>query len=297
MTRALLCFGSCLLFSLPLLSAGCAEATVSGSSLHLADDAALVDVAATPDITAEDVVQPDTAEAEDAGADLAEEPDVPEPPVRAPADVRGRINIFGPPGGPLAGAEVFILEHPELRVTSDEDGRFEFKDVPGGDVTLVMQAEDFPENQLGTHLVDGVALEQLNFQAVSQTVYDVFAALTESVPDHAMCQISTTITRWFEGSLPQVHGEPGVTDSITPDVPKASGPIYFSADVLPTPGLTETTVDGGIVWVNVPPGDYVLHAHKDAVTFKDVRIHCRAGVLVNAGPPWGLQALNAGSGY
>ena len=214
-----------------------------------------------------------------------------------PATVRGTVRIFGPPGGPLEGATIGILEHPERSAVTGADGRFELTDVPGGDVTLVLTADGYPENQLGTHRLQGEDLERLDFQAVSQTIYDIFAVLANAAPDPARCQISSTVTRWFEGSLPAVHGEPGATVSIEPSLPAEHGPTYFNADVLPTPGLTETTVDGGVVWTNAPPGTYVIRAHKPGVTFEDVRIKCRAGVLVNAAPPWGLQALVPGSGY
>ncbi len=213
------------------------------------------------------------------------------------AAVRGRVWIFGPPGGPLVGAKVAMLEHPDRETVSDDSGAFEFLDVPAGDVTLVMTANGYHPNQLGTHTLLGVDADHFDFQAVSDGIYALFASLTEVDPDPAFCQVSTTVTRYFEGGLPGVHGEPGVVANIEPSLSAKHGPIYFSHEVLPTPGLTETTVDGGVVWMNVPPGDYVLHAKKDGVTFEDVRVHCRPGVLVNAGPPRGLQALNVGSGY
>lgn len=219
------------------------------------------------------------------------------PPVGDPAAVRGTVRIFGPPGGPLPGAEVRVFEHPELKAVTNDEGKFEIAGVPAGDVTLVMLAEGYPENQLATLSLDGEDLESLDFQAVSQGIYDIFAALTGAEPDPTRCQVSTTVTRWFEASLPVVHGEPGATATISPELPAEHGPIYFNPDVLPTPGLTETSVDGGVVWTNVPPGEYVLSAKKKDVSFEEVRILCRANVLVNAGPPRGLQALNAGGDY
>lgn len=72
------------------------------------------------------------------------------------------------------------------------------------------------------------------------------------------------------------------------------GPIDFDylerGVILPDRRLTQTTRDGGVLWLNVPPGEYVLTAHK-GVRFTQARFRCRAGVLVNASPPWGLQAL------
>jgi hypothetical protein len=214
------------------------------------------------------------------------------------ATVSGNVWIFGPPGGPLAEAEIYVLEHPDIRTTSDQDGRFELADVPAGDVTLVMVGTpSFPENQLGTHTLGSADLDDVDFQAVSGGVYNIFASLAGADPDPALCQVSSTVTRWFEGELPTVHGEPGATATIDPALPDGRSVIYFNPDVLPTPGLTETSVDGGVVWTNVSPGEYVLRADKDDVEFKEVRIKCRAGVLVNAAPPRGLQATVPGSGY
>ncbi len=218
-------------------------------------------------------------------------------PAGEPATVFGTVRIFGPPFGPLEGAEVYVVEHPELTAVTDEKGKFEIADVPAGDVTLVMLAEGYPENQIGTFTFDGNDRENVDFQAVPQWLYDAFAVLVETTPDPTRCQIATTVTRWFEDLVPEVHGEPGATAMISPELPPLHGPTYFDDRVLPTLGLTETSVDGGVVWTNVPPGDYTLTAKKADVAFEEVRILCRANVLVNAAPPWGLQALNPGSGY
>ena len=39
-------------------------------------------------------------------------------------------------------------------------------------------------------------------------------------------------------------------------VPTLDGvqPIYFKQLIQPDPGLEESSVDGGVVWLNVPPG-------------------------------------------
>ena len=60
--------------------------------------------------------------------------------------------------------------------------------------------------------------------------------------------------------------------------------------MLPDSKRTETSEDGGVLFANVPPGDYTWTAHKAGVKFRSVKMKCRAGWLVNASPPWGLQA-------
>jgi hypothetical protein len=59
--------------------------------------------------------------------------------------------------------------------------------------------------------------------------------------------------------------------------------------VLPDRSLTQTSDDGGVLFIQVPPGDYVWTAHKAGAVFSRIRMKCRAGYLVNASPPKGLQ--------
>ena len=60
--------------------------------------------------------------------------------------------------------------------------------------------------------------------------------------------------------------------------------------MLPDPSLVETSDDGGVLFIQVPPGEYVWTAYKPDVLFTRVKMKCRVGFLVNASPPWGLQA-------
>jgi hypothetical protein len=67
--------------------------------------------------------------------------------------------------------------------------------------------------------------------------------------------------------------------------PREHGPIYFGSNVIPDRSLIETTDDGGVVYIQLPPGQYVLTASKPGVEFAQVNVKCRPGVLVNASPP------------
>jgi hypothetical protein len=51
----------------------------------------------------------------------------------------------------------------------------------------------------------------------------------------------------------------------------------------------QTSDDGGVLFVQVPPGDYAWTAYEAGAVFSRVRMKCRAGYLVNASPPRGLQ--------
>lgn len=193
----------------------------------------------------------------------------------------------------VEGGHVFVLEDPTLDATTDAMGHFVITDVPvGSDATLVLEHADFVPIQTATHDVPAAGLERVTFQAVRPSTYADLAALIGITPDPARCQMVTTVTRIGRSLYdPGAHGLAGATVSIDPALPTESGPIYFDATVFPNRALTETSDDGGVLYVNVPPGDYVWTATSPTATFTELRLRCRAGMLVNASPPWGLQAL------
>jgi hypothetical protein len=203
------------------------------------------------------------------------------------------IPFNGGPEGRVAGAEIWILEHPEQRLTTGSDGHFSFDGLEvGGEVTLVMEHPGYHLIQTGTHVVPDEGIERLTFQAVTYEIYDAFASIVGVVPDEEnACQIATTVTRVGKSLYdPGAHGEDGATVTIEPPLPREHGPIYFGSNVIPDRSLIETTDDGGVVYIQVPPGQYVLTASKPGIEFAQVKVKCRPGVLVNASPPWGLQA-------
>jgi hypothetical protein len=87
------------------------------------------------------------------------------------------------------------------------------------------------------------------------------------------------------------HGVEGATVTIEPELEPEHGPIYFDSTVLPNLEMTESSDDGGVLFVDVSPGTYNLYAHKTGVEFLSPVMKCREGILVNASPPYGLQAL------
>lgn len=193
----------------------------------------------------------------------------------------------------LAGATVWVLEHPEKRMVTGEDGHFAFDGLPvGSNATLVLEKSGYHPIQTGTHRVTPEGLERVTFQVVSDEVFAAFAGVVGVVPDPNDCQVATTVTRVGRSLYdPGAHGEAGATVTIDPPLPAANGPIYFDSNVVPNRARTETSDDGGVVFVQVPPGVYELRAYKPGVEFLPVTITCRAGLLVNSSPPWGLQAL------
>ncbi|MEW6269521.1 MAG: hypothetical protein AB1689_09530 [Thermodesulfobacteriota bacterium] len=214
------------------------------------------------------------------------------------ASVSGDAIPFNGGDRRIEGAEVWILEQPERRMVTGGDGHFSFDGVEvGSEVTLVLEHPDYHLIQTGTHVVPPEGIERLTFQAVTHDVYAALAALLGVVPDEeGACQMPTTVTRVGRSLYdPGAHGEEGATVTIDPPLPAEHGPIYFNSQVLPDRSRSETSDDGGVLWIQVPPGEYVLTASKPGVEFRQVKMKCRPGVLVNASPPWGLQALPAAS--
>lgn len=192
----------------------------------------------------------------------------------------------------VAGARVWVLEDPSRETMTDATGHFVFEGLPiDSDVTLVMDHPDYVPIQTGTLRLGAEGAERVTFQAVPPNVYDALSALLSLTPDPTRCQMVTTVTRIGRSVYdPGAHGEAGVTVTIDPPLPAESGPVYFNSMVFPDRTLTETSDDGGVLFVNVPEGEYTWTAHEDGVMFRQVRMQCRPGVLVNASPPWGLQA-------
>lgn len=195
--------------------------------------------------------------------------------------------------GRIEGATVSVLEHPDLSTVTGADGRFSFEGlVAGEEVTLVMEHPDYPLIQTGSHVVPAEGIDDLTFQAPTKAIYDLLAGVVMITPDDAMCQLVTTITRKGGTILePGAHGEAGVTVTSEPALPAEHGPVYFNSSVIPDRTLTESSDDGGVLFTNVPPGEYVWSGHKAGAELADVKLKCRAGVLVNASPPRGMNVL------
>lgn len=213
--------------------------------------------------------------------------------------VRGRAYSFGPTGGAsLRGAVIRVLEHPERCVTLGDTNDFALAGFTAGEpVSLFMDHPAYAPIQTGTHTVPETGLTGITFQAPTWGIYRLMATAARETPRDDRCQIAATVTAVglsIDSPTPS-HGEAGATVTIEPSPDDAVGPIYFNyygpGSILPDRALRETTRDGGVLWLNVRPGEYVLTARKTGMRFTQARFRCRAGRLVNASPPMGLQAL------
>lgn len=210
--------------------------------------------------------------------------------------VSGSAFNFGPAGGAVAGGDVTILEQPERATITDESGGFGFDGLAvGSEASFVLRAAGRPEIQTATFTLGDEPVDGITFQSPDDTMITLLSILVGAAPRADRCQLAATVTRANpELVAGKTHGEAGATVTIDPLPAEADGPIYFNLVtwnvIWPDRRLAATTDDGGVLYVNVAPGRYRLTAHKDGVRFREVALTCRAGVVVNAAPPWGLQA-------
>lgn len=220
-----------------------------------------------------------------------------------PVTVGGHAFDFGA-GGTIEGATISVLEQPELSTTTLADGSWTIEGLRVGDeASFVLDHADYAPIQTGTHAMPEGGIDNMTFQAPTYDMYELLATFVDvdPAPNPDYCQIATTVTRRGNSlydETPGTHGEPGATVTIEPA--RGIGPVYFNLSdyktIWPDWDLTETTDDGGVLFLDLPPGDYTLTAHKDGTVFAQTVHKCRGGVVVNASPPWGLQALEGGVG-
>ena len=209
---------------------------------------------------------------------------------RIPVSVSGNAIPFNGGDSRIAGAEIWVLEHPERRVVTGADGGFLFDDLEeGSEATLVLDHPDYHAIQTGTIRLGPQGASRVTFQGVSHPIYAALASFLAVTPDPALCQIVTTVTRVGKSLYdPGAHGEGGAVVDLRGATP-GEGPIYFNSSVLPDRSLTETSDDGGVLFLNAPVGEYAWTASKPGAAFAQLKMKCRPDVLVNASPPWGLQ--------
>ncbi len=216
--------------------------------------------------------------------------------VTATTMASGAAYNFGPTGGAVVDGEVSIQELAEQVTRTDANGAFAFDGLPvGARASFALRAPGRPEIQTATFVLPEEPLQGVSFQSPDDTMVTLLGILVGVAPRPDRCQLAATVTRANpELVAGKTHGEPGATVTIDPVPAEADGPIYFNLitwnAIWPDRRLAATTDDGGVLYVNVTPGSYRLRAHKDGVQFRDVELTCRAGVVVNAAPPWGLQA-------
>lgn len=215
--------------------------------------------------------------------------------VPAQVSVEGDVLAFltEVPGPRIEGATVSVVERPELSVVTGPDAHFKIDGLDeGSQLTLQVEHPDLYPSRSSTITLGPEGATAFSLQVVPNSLFKAIEVLVpEPVEMKDHCAIASTVAR-FGGSLyvRLRQGMPGVEVSLDPPVPAESGPLYFNADVIPDPAQPSTSIDGGILFYNVPLGDYTLSASRDGAVFNSVRFKCEAGFVINGGPPIGLLA-------
>jgi hypothetical protein len=169
------------------------------------------------------------------------------------------FTLPGTPYGRIDGATISILEQPELVTQTDAMGHFVLPAVPAGsEATFVLEADGFPPadprfRQSRACDVPGARRRALRSDGGALDARGGPADLPDRQHRDARGQVALR------------RGRPR----------RSRGHRHARA----------------VLFSNVPVGTYVMRAHKDGVTFEEVTLKCEAGVLTNASPPYGLQAL------
>lgn len=199
----------------------------------------------------------------------------------------------------LAGATIRVAEFPSLKATVQPDGRYDLTVPDHARVTPYIVKPGYHTIYLQTFTTNGEDLANVNFQTPTEQVYQGLVALLHVPVDAhgnlvACAIVSTFNTRnvrdlSFNGFAAYgAHGVAGATATASPSLGR---PTYFNQNVIPDPSQTSSSVDGGVVWTDVPAGVYTITAHDRATRFASFVATCRPGRVINANPPWGLHQL------
>ncbi len=217
---------------------------------------------------------------------------------RASIHIRGTAYEFNSPNV-IAGATVRVLELPRAVTTTLPDGSFDLVVPDGTRVTPYIEAAGYHGIQLQTFVTAGENLERVNFQTPTQGTYEALAALLDveldDKGDPARCAVVSTFSTVEIRDLSYeqfraygAHGVAGATGRSKPALPK---PIYFNDQVIPDPSLTQSSEDGGVIWLEVPTGVYRFSGRGPSTRFADFVATCAPGTIVNANPLQGLYEL------
>ena len=208
----------------------------------------------------------------------------------------------------VPGAVVRVEEYPKISDAVAADGSYEIEVPDDANVTPYIEV---PAGYRGIYLqtfhTSGRDLRHVNFQVVPSGIYAALAGLLGVPLDESgqieECVIVSTFSiheardaTSFDPGFKDVypHGLPGATGTIDPVQGNTRGPIYFNEAIIPDPAETSSSVDGGVLWVEVPPGYYWMEPSHPTERLAPFLAHCEDGRLVNANPPWGFYELKAG---
>jgi len=242
--------------------------------------------------------------------------------------LKGKINHFGyditqdPPKGidyhaTVPDVHVWIDEYPftrEFDIRSDETGWWRMYIIKYKDVDLefsfvyekegwvttksnAIRITDEDRTDLAIQYIDPLYYYMAIKPNIEEELSDIFCPIPVELENALVVTVGKSWASMHDDRLP--HGDPGATTVLTPEVYfPAIGPIYFNRRVQPDPVLTETSVDGGVAYINIPPHTYYVTANKTGVEYETVKFYvteedeANGVVLYIASPPDSVQGDN-----
>lgn len=222
--------------------------------------------------------------------------------------ISGKAYRFNHMDTPIPGATIKVRENSALSTVTDANGDYVLTVPNDTNVTPYIESGDYTPGQhyneidLQTFHPRGEDIVNANFQTPSDPEYLGLKLIlsVESREDGrpAQCAIVTTSSaRNVRGVDYQTFWDRtphGVAGTTAIEFPALDGPIYFNDSVIPDKTKTESSEDGGIVWVEVPAGTYRITGSNPNTRFASFLATCAPGRVVNANPPWGMYELAPG---
>ncbi len=214
------------------------------------------------------------------------------------ATLSGQAFLFGPaPELSFAEAEVYVMEDPSFLSPVAADGSFAIAVPTGAPVSLVLRHPELASVQSATLTFGEDGLDDVGFQVPTVAIVELMAKASDVYLEPDRCQFVSTVS---SAASPPYGGagvgEPDAIVTLHPAVPAGTtGPVYFDylsdALILPDPALEATTIDGGVIFSNLPVGEWTMLATKPGVSFTRPVARCQAGAIVNAAPPHGVETI------
>lgn len=229
--------------------------------------------------------------------------------------LKGKVSLFGYKDffATVKDVRVRIAEFPEskdLNVRSGDDGWWaldvrKYRDIPA-EASFVYEKKGWVTTKSNAITIGDSDNTDIAIQYVDPPLYyGVVKPLVEKAlpdlmpgakPELTNAMVVTVGKKWasmHDGRLP--HGDPGATVTT---IEGAIGPVYFDESVKPNPSYKKTSVDGGVTWINVPPGTYYVTAFKEGVEYPKVKFvveetDAENGILLYiASPPDSVMGSN-----